>query len=104
MSSRCGKAFRGNSAREAAGVRRRVLLRGLLIGNVLALTLGWLQYHFNLIKLNPEVYYLDAVPIELSFWNFILINALTFSTCMAALLLPSSVVSRISPIKALKFQ
>ena len=81
-----------------------LLLRGLLIGNVLALTLSWLQYHFNLIKLNPEVYYLDAVPIELSFWNFILINALTFSTCMAALLLPSSVVSRISPIKALKFQ
>jgi ABC-type antimicrobial peptide transport system permease subunit len=33
-----------------------------------------------------------------------LINVLTFSTCMAALLLPSSVVSRISPIKALKFQ
>ena len=81
-----------------------LLLRGLLIGNVLALTLSWLQYHFNLIKLNPEVYYLDAVPIELSFWNFILINVLTFSTCMAALLLPSSVVSRISPIKALKFQ
>lgn len=81
-----------------------LLLRGLLIGNVLALTLSWLQYHFNLIKLNPEVYYLDAVPIELSFWNFILINVLTFSTCMAALLLPSGVVSRISPIKALKFQ
>jgi lipoprotein-releasing system permease protein len=81
-----------------------LLLRGLLIGNVLALTLSWLQYHFNLIKLNPEVYYLDAVPIELSFWNFILINVLTFSTCMVALLLPSSVVSRISPIKALKFQ
>lgn len=81
-----------------------LLLRGLLIGNVLALTLSWLQYRFNLIKLNPEVYYLDAVPIELSFWNFILINVLTFSTCMVALLLPSSVVSRISPIKALKFQ
>ena len=81
-----------------------LLLRGLLIGNTLAITFSWLQYQYGFIKLNPEVYYLDAVPIEFNFWNFIFINALTFSTCMVALLLPSRVVSRISPIKALKFQ
>jgi lipoprotein-releasing system permease protein len=81
-----------------------LLLRGLLIGNTLAIALSWLQYQYGFIKLNPEVYYLDAVPIEFNFWNFIFINALTFSTCMVALLLPSRVVSRISPIKALKFQ
>jgi lipoprotein-releasing system permease protein len=81
-----------------------LLLRGLLIGNTLAIVLSWLQYQYGFIKLNPEVYYLDAVPIEFNFWNFIFINALTFSTCMVALLLPSRVVSRISPIKALKFQ
>ena len=81
-----------------------LLLRGLLIGNTLAIALSWLQYQYGFIKLNPEVYYLDAVPIEFNFWNFIFINALTFSTCMVALLLPSRVVSRISYIKALKFQ
>jgi lipoprotein-releasing system permease protein len=81
-----------------------LLLRGLVIGNVFALAFCWLQYHFKLIKLNPDVYYLDAVPIELSIWNFLFINLLTFFTCLVALLLPSRVVSRISPIKALKFQ
>jgi lipoprotein-releasing system permease protein len=81
-----------------------LLLRGLLIGNTLAIALSWLQYQYGFIKLNPEVYYLDAVPIEFNFWNFIFINALTFSTCMVDLLLPSRVVSRISYIKALKFQ
>jgi len=81
-----------------------LLLRGLLIGNALALALCWLQARFTLFKLDPAVYYLDAVPIDFSFWNFLFINALTFGTCMLALLLPSRVVSRISPIKAIKFQ
>ena len=81
-----------------------LLLRGLLIGNALALALCWLQDRFALFKLDPAVYYLDAVPIDFSIWNFIFINALTFGTCMIALLLPSRVVSRISPIKAIKFQ
>jgi lipoprotein-releasing system permease protein len=81
-----------------------LLLRGLLIGNSLALVLCWLQDRFALLKLDPAVYYLDAVPIDFSFWNFIFINVLTFGTCMIALLLPSRVVARISPIKAIKFQ
>jgi lipoprotein-releasing system permease protein len=81
-----------------------LLLRGLLIGNTIAVVLCWLQQRFELIKLNPEVYYLDAVPISFSFWNFAFINLLTFTTCMLALLLPSRVVSRISPIKALQFR
>jgi len=81
-----------------------LLLRGLLIGNSLALVLCWLQDRFTLFKLDPAVYYLDAVPVDLSIWNFIFINVLTFGTCMVALLLPSRVVARISPIKAIKFQ
>ena len=81
-----------------------LMTRGLLIGNAIALILCWLQDRFAILKLDPAVYYLDAVPIEFSFFNFLSINILTFSTCMIALLLPSRVVSRISPIKAIKFQ
>lgn len=81
-----------------------LLLRGLLIGNTLALLLSWLQYRFEIIKLNPEVYYLDAVPIEFNIWNFLFVNVFTFLSCMLALLLPTRVVSRISPVKALQFQ
>lgn len=81
-----------------------LLTRGLLIGNAIALILCWLQDRFAIFKLDPAVYYLDAVPIDFSFFNFLFINILTFTTCMIALLLPSRVVSRISPIKAIKFQ
>jgi len=81
-----------------------LLFRGLLIGNAVALLLCWLQSRFELVKLNAEVYYLDSVPIALNFWNFLLMNLLTFGACMLALLIPSRVVSRISPIKALQFK
>lgn len=81
-----------------------LLFRGLLIGNAVAVLLCWAQAQFSIFKLNPEVYYLDAVPIEFNAMNFIWINLLTFSTCMLALLLPSRVVARISPVKALQFK
>jgi lipoprotein-releasing system permease protein len=81
-----------------------LILRGLVIGNLLSVILIWLQQQFQVFTLNPEVYYLDAVPVAFSWLHFIGINVLTFIVCMVALLLPSRVVSRISPIKALRFQ
>jgi lipoprotein-releasing system permease protein len=81
-----------------------LILRGLVIGNLLSVILIWLQQQFQVFTLNPEVYYLDAVPVAFSWLHFIGINVLTFMVCMVALLLPSRVVSRISPIKALRFQ
>ena len=81
-----------------------LIIRGLIIGNILAIALCYLQQNFALIKLNAAVYYLDSVPIELNFWNILLVNVLTFVTCMISLLIPSRVVSRITPIKSIKFQ
>jgi lipoprotein-releasing system permease protein len=81
-----------------------LILRGLIIGNVLSAVLIWIQFQFKIFTLNPEVYYIDAVPVAFSWLHFLGINVLTFIVCMVALLLPSRVVARISPIKALRFQ
>lgn len=81
-----------------------LLLRGLLIGNVIAVLFCVLQERFGLIKLNAEVYYLSAVPISLNIWSILFVNAITFVICMLALLLPSRVVARISPLKAIQFK
>jgi lipoprotein-releasing system permease protein len=81
-----------------------LILRGMIIGNVLSASLIWIQYQFKIFTLNPEVYYIDAVPVAFSWLHFAGINILTFIVCMVALLLPSRVVARISPIKALRFQ
>lgn len=80
-----------------------IIVRGMVIGNVIGIGLCLLQYYFTIIPLNPEVYYLDAVPIELNFWHILLLNIGTLIVCTAALIVPSYVITKISPIKALKF-
>jgi len=80
-----------------------LILRGMLIGNVIGVGFCILQYYFGIIPLNPEVYYLSAVPIELNFWSWLLLNLGTLIVCVLALIIPSIVITRISPAKAIRF-
>jgi lipoprotein-releasing system permease protein len=77
--------------------------RGLLIGNVVGLGLCYLQEWFGIIPLDPKVYYLNQVPIEMNFWHWLFLNVGTLIVCLLALLIPSRVISKISPVKAIKF-
>ncbi|NBY39909.1 MAG: FtsX-like permease family protein [Flavobacteriia bacterium] len=77
--------------------------RGMLIGNVIGISLYALQKYTHVLTLNPEVYYLDSVPVELNLLHFLLLNAGTFLVCMTALLLPSMVITGIRPVRAIKF-
>lgn len=80
-----------------------IVLKAMLWGNIIGIGLCYLQLHFTLIPLNPEIYYLNAVPIELNFLHIFLLNIGTLILCVAALIVPSWVVTKISPIKAIKF-
>lgn len=81
----------------------RIIGRGLVIGNSLALTLGFLQDKFKLIPLEPESYYMSFVPI---FWNwpvFILINIAVLVVTTLVLFIPAMLISNIHPIRAIRF-
>lgn len=80
-----------------------LILRGMFWGNLIGIGLCVLQDQFKIIKLNPEVYYLNAVPIDLNFTSLLFINILTLIICLCAMLIPSWAISRISPVKAIKF-
>lgn len=80
-----------------------LLFRGLFWGNVVGLGLIAIQYFFNLIPLDPQVYYLDKVPIYLNFSNWFMLNALTVITCFIILWIPSWLITKIKPVKAIKF-
>lgn len=80
-----------------------LILRGLIIGNLLGIGLIVLQAKFHLLKLNPDVYYLDKVPIDLDLWAWIALNVGTLSVCLVALIIPSYAITRINPVKAIKF-
>ena len=77
--------------------------RGIIIGNAIGLLLCFLQETFGIVRLNPEVYYLTQVPIELNLWHWLLLNLGTLLVCVISLIIPSIVITRISPIKAIKF-
>lgn len=80
-----------------------IIIKGMIIGNIIGIGICLLQSYFTIIPLNPEVYYLNAVPIELNFWYILFLNLGTLALCTAVLIIPSYVVTKISPIKALKF-
>ncbi|MCO5259021.1 MAG: FtsX-like permease family protein [Crocinitomicaceae bacterium] len=80
-----------------------LILRGMVIGNLIGLVIAFTQYYFNIIPLNPEVYYLDTVPIQLSFVDWLLLNVGTLIVCVIALIVPSVIITRINPSKAVRF-
>lgn len=80
-----------------------LILRGMLWGNIIGLSLCALQYFFGIITLNPEVYYLSQVPVEISFSSWAALNVGTILVCLSALIIPSVVITRINPAKAIRF-
>jgi lipoprotein-releasing system permease protein len=80
-----------------------IIFRGLLLGNAFAFGLGMLQQQFSLIKLSEKDYYVSAVPVSFQPFDFVLVNVSCFAICLVLLLLPANVVSKISPVKSIRF-
>ncbi|MEJ6588498.1 MAG: FtsX-like permease family protein [Crocinitomicaceae bacterium] len=80
-----------------------LIFKAMVIGNIIGLGLCFLQYHFQWIQLDANIYYLSHVPIKLTVLHVVFINAITFVTCVLSLLIPSYVISRISPATSIKF-
>ncbi len=81
-----------------------LISKGLLIGNLIGITLLFLQKHFGLIKLNPENYYVNVAPVDISLTNILLINISTLFICLLVLIVPSYLVTKISPSKTIRFE
>jgi lipoprotein-releasing system permease protein len=80
-----------------------LILRGMFWGNLIGVGFCLLQKYTGVISLNPEVYYLSQVPIELDIWHVLLLNCGTLLVCLLALVIPSYVITRINPVKAIRF-
>ena len=81
-----------------------LIVRGMLWGNVLAFALAGVQAAFHVIHLDPVTYYMDTVPIHFSIGYVILLNAGVIAVTVLMLVFPTMLVSRISPVKAIKFE
>jgi len=77
--------------------------RGLIWGNIIGIGLLLIQKYFGVIRLNPETYYVSQAPVYLNYEIVILVNLGTLILCLMMLIVPSFIVSKISPVKAIKF-
>ena len=80
-----------------------IIGKGIVLGDALALLLGWIQHHYHIVHLDSASYSMDTVPIDLNPWIFIAISTATLAICLLALLLPTAYMSRIEPAKTIKF-
>jgi len=80
-----------------------ILGRGLFWGNITGILICLIQLHWGVMKLPTASYFVSVVPINLGILPLLLLNAGTLFICMLMLVLPSYIVSRVSPIKAIRF-
>ena len=80
-----------------------LVVKGLIWGNVIGLGLCFLQMHFGFLTLPQESYYVSVVPVKLNFYNIFLLNIGTLLICAAMMIIPSYVITKITPIKAIRF-
>ncbi len=76
---------------------------GLLIGNAFALIFSYIQQQTHFLKLDQESYYMNYVPIHLVWTDVLLLNAGALLCCVLMVIIPSFLVTRISAIKAVRF-
>ena len=77
---------------------------GLFWGNVIGIGLLLIQKYFKLIKLDPTIYYVNEAPVYLAIDYILLLNVGTLIVCFSMLLIPSYIISKITPVRAIRFE
>ncbi len=80
-----------------------LIAKGLIWGNVIGIGLAFLQLKTGIITLDPSSYYIKTVPVNLELGHILLLNAGTMAAIVIMLLVPSQLISRITPVKAIRY-
>lgn len=80
-----------------------LVLKGLFWGNIIGLSILFIQEYTGVITLDPETYYVSKVPVYINFFTVFMLNIGTLFLCFLMLLIPSYIITKISPIKSIKF-
>jgi len=77
---------------------------GILFGTLLGLLICWLQVKTGFIKLNEEAYFISEAKVVIVWWQIILIDIITLSVCFLTLIIPTFLIKKINPVKAISFR
>ena len=78
--------------------------KAMLWGNVIGLGIYFIQKYLKVIKLDPEIYFVDYAPVELIPWQYVALNICVGVAILAILIIPSYLIAKISPAKSIKFE
>jgi lipoprotein-releasing system permease protein len=81
-----------------------ITITGLLLGNIIGLLVSWLQQRYGFITLPEESYYISKAAVNIVWWQIGVLNLATFLICVIVLLLPTIIVSKVQPVKAIQFR
>ena len=77
---------------------------GMVLGNIFGLGISIFQSKTHFFTLDESSYYMKFIPMQLQFWDIVLLNAGTLLICMLVMIGPSTLVAKISPVKAIRFK
>jgi lipoprotein-releasing system permease protein len=80
-----------------------LIVRGLFWGNSIAIGLLLIQKYFGIIQLNPESYYVREAPVDINLLHILALNVGTIAICLLVLIIPSVIITKISPAKTIRF-
>jgi lipoprotein-releasing system permease protein len=81
-----------------------LIVRGLFWGNSIAIGLLLIQKYFGIIQLNPESYYVREAPVDINLLHILALNVGTVAICLLVLIIPSVIITKISPAKTIRFE
>jgi len=81
-----------------------ISIAGIVGGNLLGFLVCWLQNRFGFITLPEEAYYISKAAVDIVWWQVGLVNIFTFIICFVLLLVPTIIIRKIQPVKAIQFQ
>ena len=81
-----------------------ITVSGIVLGNLFGLLVYWLQNRYGFIKLPEEAYFISKAAVKLEWWQIAIVNAGTFLICFVILMIPTIIIKRIQPVRAIMFR